>query len=116
MLIILERFKNQSGNLFVQSTPGYLPSTHFPRYIIHNNIHDPPGRPIISGCQSISENLSKLIDPHLKPHVANLPSYMKYTIHLLQILEDLSLPPGAWLVAIDVEALYSELIQTKRGT
>lgn len=52
---------------------------------VHKNLHNPPGRPIISGNGSISEGVSQVIDQYLRPHVMDLPSYTKDTIHLLQI-------------------------------
>lgn len=38
---------------------------------------------------------------------------MKDTIHLLQIIDDTHVPPGVWLVAVDVEALYSSIPHNK---
>lgn len=55
------------------------------------------------------ENRSKFIDIHLRPHVMNLPSYIKDTIHLLQNLEGIYLSPETLLVNIDVETLYSSI-------
>lgn len=66
-------------------------------------------RPIISGNGSLTENLSKFIDGHLRPHVLTIPSYVKDTIHLLRQLDGLQVPPNSILVAIDVEALYSSI-------
>ncbi|XP_040188254.1 uncharacterized protein LOC120920313 [Rana temporaria] len=76
---------------------------------VHKNLQDPPGRPIISGNGSISECVSQVIDQYLRPHVLDLPSYTKDTIHLLQVLEDLTIPPDAILVTIDVESLYNSI-------
>ena len=38
-----------------------------------------PGMPIVSGCGSLTENISAYIDSILKPHMESLPSYVKYT-------------------------------------
>lgn len=59
---------------------------------VHKNVLDPLRRPIISRNGSISEGVSQVIDQYLRPHVLDLPSYTKDTIHLLQMLEDLTIP------------------------
>ena len=38
-----------------------------------------PGRPIVSACNSYTENISGFIDENLQPHVKNLGSYVKDT-------------------------------------
>lgn len=58
---------------------------------------------------NLSENLSKLVDGYLRPHVLGIPSYIKDTIHLLQHIDGLQVPPDLLLVAINVEALYSSI-------
>lgn len=55
---------------------------------VHKNWKKLSGRPIISGNGALTEN-SHLIDEHLRPHLVSLPSYVKDTIHFLQILENL---------------------------
>lgn len=76
---------------------------------VHKDLHNPPGRPIISGNGSISEGISQVIDQHLRPHVLELASYTKDTIHLLQVLENLVIPESSILVTIDVESLYNSI-------
>ena len=41
----------------------------------------PPGRPIISGCGSITENISLFVDHHSKDLVPEIPSYLQDTPH-----------------------------------
>ena len=36
-----------------------------------------PGRPIVSGCGSLTENISAYLDSILKPHMESLPSFVK---------------------------------------
>ena len=50
----------------------------------------PPGRPIISGSGSITENISKFVDFHIKPLVATLPSYLQDTPDFLRCLQSLN--------------------------
>ena len=55
---------------------------------IHKDCTNPPGRPIVSGVNGPTERLSKLADHWLKPVAQKLPSYVKDTTHLLQIIEE----------------------------
>lgn len=41
----------------------------------HKNKIPSPGRPIVSGCGSLTENLSKFIDEQIRPFVSKLPSF-----------------------------------------
>lgn len=76
---------------------------------IHKNTKNPPGRPILSGNGAITENLSGLIDEHIRPFVLTIPSYVRDTIHLLQIIEGVQVSEQCILASIDVEALYSSI-------
>ena len=44
-----------------------------------------PGRPIISGCNSPTESLSKTLNHYLKPTVETSPSFIKDTTHFLKV-------------------------------
>jgi hypothetical protein len=78
----------------------------------HNPNKLPPGRPIISGCNSITENLNLFVDYHAKHLVPNIPSYLQDTPDLHRHFEELKktdLPSGAFPVSIDVVGLYSNI-------
>lgn len=82
---------------------------------MHKDLHDPPRRPIIPGNGSTSEGISQIIDQHLRPHVTDLPSYTRNTIHLLQILDNLVVPDSAILVSFffllgEVSSMYTHHI------
>ena len=85
---------------------------HLPK--IHKRLENPPGRPIVSGVNGPTEKLSRLVDHWLQPVVQKLPSFLKDSTHLLQLVkhwnEHLSpLPPETLLVTIDVVALYPSI-------
>ena len=42
-----------------------------------------PGRPIVAACNSPTENISKYIYYILKPHMLNLPSYVKNSVDFI---------------------------------
>lgn len=43
---------------------------------VHKSLHDPPGRPIVSGNGSLTEKARRYMDYYLQDHVKNLPSYV----------------------------------------
>ena len=83
--------------------------------------HTPPAlpseRPIISGCSSITENISLFAENHAKHLVPLIPSYLQDTpdfLRQLEISNEKPLPKGAFAVSIDVIGLYSN-IPTEEG-
>ena len=79
-----------------------------------------PGRPIISGSDCPTDNLSKYIEHHLKPLI---PSYIKDTTHFLNTILQIPapLPHNTVLVKIDITSLYTNIpnnegIDTNQGT
>ena len=72
----------------------------------------PAGRPVISGCNSFTENMSLFVDYHAKHLVQKIPSYLQDTPDLLRKLEewkDVTLPEEVFPVSIDVVGLYTNI-------
>ncbi len=63
-------------------------------------------RPIVSGCGGPTEKISQLVDLHLQPHVKNVDSYIKDTNHIIDLIENTTIPQHCILATIDVKALY----------
>jgi peptide-methionine (R)-S-oxide reductase len=79
----------------------FLPKIHKP-----NN----PPRPIISGCDAPTDNLSKYLTAVFNPIAQAQPSYLKDTKHLLQLIENHPhLPKNATLCTADVTSLYTNI-------
>ena len=81
---------------------------------IHKTLDHPPGRPIVSGINGPTENLSKIVDSWLQPYVTALPSHIKDSTHMLTMLEKWNhdfgpFPDNTRLVTIDVTALYTNI-------
>uniref|UniRef100_A0A8C5M1L9 Reverse transcriptase domain-containing protein n=1 Tax=Leptobrachium leishanense TaxID=445787 RepID=A0A8C5M1L9_9ANUR len=76
---------------------------------VHKNLEKPPGRPIVSGIGNLTQNCSQYIDQILQNLVKTLPSYLRDTKQLLQIMNNFTFPKEAWLCSLDVEALYSSI-------
>ena len=77
---------------------------------IHKQLHNVPGRPVISNCGYYMENISSFLDYHLQPLAIKVESYIKDTNHFLKKLQELgSLPKNAILCTIDVVGLYPNI-------
>ena len=69
-----------------------------------------PGRPIVSACSCPTELISDFLDTVFQPIVANLPSFIKDTSHMLKSLDSLVLPNEDHLLfTMDVSSLYTSI-------
>ena len=68
-----------------------------------------PGRPIVNGIGSITEKISAYVDQEIRHLVPRIPSYLKDTSHLINILLGKKLAPEDILVTIDVKSLYTNI-------
>ncbi|CAH2285912.1 Hypothetical predicted protein [Pelobates cultripes] len=69
-----------------------------------------PGRPIITGMGTLTEQISGLVENTLKPLVTNSNSFIKDTTDFLSQIT--TLPANTILVTMDVESLYSNIPHT----
>ena len=72
--------------------------------------HNIPPRPIISGCDSPTDRISKYLTQIFQPIVETQPTYLKDTKHLLQLID--THPPlstDTYLVTADVSSLYTNI-------
>ena len=75
-------------------------------------VHKPniPLRPIVSACDSPTDQLSNYVTHFIQPLVETLPSYIRDSKHFPQLPETLSpLPKNAILVTADVTSLYTNI-------
>jgi hypothetical protein len=69
-----------------------------------------PGRPIVSGCGSLTEKISSYVDNILKPHMESLPSYVKDTTDFIRKIQNITnISTESFLVTMDVSSLYSNI-------
>ena len=98
-----------------QKTADYLilETTHTSNFYllpkIHKNKIPPPGRPIVSANGCPSERISQFVDHFIQPLVQKLPSYLRDSYHLINILRDLRLPENAILASLDITSLYTNI-------
>ena len=77
---------------------------------IHKNFDSiPPFRPIVSGCGSVCEKISNLVDFHLQPLAKQNASFIKDTTDFCRKIKNVRCSEGAILVSADVSALYTEI-------
>ena len=73
---------------------------------IHKRLHNVPGRPVISNSELFMENISAVLEYHLKPSSQKFKSFMKDTNDFLKKLNELrDLPDDFTLCTIDVMGL-----------
>ena len=89
----------------------YNKTPRIPNFYMLPKIHKigTPGRPIVNGIGSITEKISAYIDEEIRHLVPRIPSYLKDTTHLINILLGKKLAPTDILVTIDVKSLYTNI-------
>lgn len=80
---------------------------HLPK--VHKDPTHPPGRPIVAAMESVTSYFSIYIDHFLQSIVQNLPSYIKDSIHLLNMLQYYSWEPTYSWLSLDVVSLYTSI-------
>ena len=79
---------------------------------VHKNITPCPGRPIVSGNESLLEPLSQYVDHHIQPFVKNLPAYIRDSSDFLLKLDQITLDLSDMILAtLDIESLYTKIPQ-----
>ena len=108
----------KNSNEISEATFNYLntPRVRIARFYtlpkIHKRLVRPPGRPIVSANQSPTERISQFVDHFLNPIMKLGKSFIKDTPDFLRKLEKCpALPRGAYLVTLDVQALYPSIPQ-----
>ena len=79
------------------------------KFYLLRKIHKPGilGRPIVSACNFPTELLATYLDMITKPLIENLPSYVKDTNHMLDIVESFCFSGTSnYVFALDIRSLY----------
>ena len=90
-----------------------LPKIHKDKNSWTNNGKMPPGRPIVSDCNSDTYKLSEYIDHFLAPLAKKHSSYIKDTSHFLDRLTKIRVPADSHLITLDVDSLYTNIDNTE---
>jgi hypothetical protein len=77
---------------------------------VHKNLEKPPGRPVISSNESLTDPISKCIDYFIKPFLTSIPAYLQDTTDVLNKMKELNnIDTASFLVTMDVESLYTTI-------
>ncbi|CAJ0921621.1 unnamed protein product [Ranitomeya imitator] len=76
---------------------------------IHKTLMDPPGRPIVSGVDSVFSRMGTFLDKILNPIAKKSKSYIQDTTDFLKKLEDVKLEGEVILASYDVVSLYTSI-------
>ena len=68
-----------------------------------------PLRPIVNTIGSPIYNLAKFLAERLKPLIGNTFSYVKYSTHLVKMMEHWKIKEGDILTSFDVVSLYTKI-------
>ena len=87
-----------------------------PVFYTLTKIHKPTlvGRPIISGCDGLTERLSSFpsgVDKVLQPIAQIQESYLKDTTHFIRFIESTRVPKNAFLMSMDITSMYTNIPQ-----
>lgn len=69
----------------------------------------PPGRPIVSDCNSETYATAEYVEHFLHPLSILHPSYIKDTYHFIEIVKNLKIPLNSFFFSLDVESLYTNI-------
>lgn len=78
---------------------------------IHRRVDKPPGRPIISGINSLFSWLGEYLDQFLKPLVLKWKSYLRDSTQLIMELQNIKGAENCLLATTDVSSLYTSIVQ-----
>lgn len=69
----------------------------------------PPGRPIVSDCDSETYHTAEYIDSFLNPLSCRHPSYIQDTYDFIQKVSGLHVPSNSFLFTLDIDSLYTNI-------
>lgn len=86
-----------------------LPKIHKPGEKWSIPFKIPPGRPIVSDCNSVTYRTARFIDYYLNPLSVLHDSYIKDTYDFVEKVKALDIPATAYLFSMDVASLYTNI-------
>ncbi|XP_075448365.1 uncharacterized protein LOC142490239 [Ascaphus truei] len=84
---------------------------HIPK--IHKDTINPPGRPIVSGVESMTSSVSQYVDHFLQPMVVKLRSHIRDTLHVIDSISGIPWKSTYIWATCDVASLYTCIGHTK---
>lgn len=116
-----KKFINHKQHTYLQGNPIIRPRRFYLLPKVHKEPDKwsvphqiPPGRPIVSDCDSESYKTAEFLDYFLTPISNKHRSYIKDTYDFINKIKQAVIPPTALLFTMDIESLYTN-IETKAG-
>lgn len=69
----------------------------------------PPGRPIVSDCDSETYFTAEYLEYFLNPLSTKHPSYIQDTYHFIEKIKNIKIPSEAMLFTMDIDSLYTNI-------
>lgn len=91
-------------NIQQPNIPGFY---HLPK--IHKDLTNPPGRPIVTGINSATSNLSQYLDELLQIYVKKQPTFLRDSDDLIRLIHNTQWTEGLSFLTMDVSSLYSNI-------
>ena len=76
---------------------------------MHKNPKYPQGRPVISGSGDPTERILQFVDHFIGPLVPLIQSFIRDSVHLINMQNELALQPGMLLCTLDITSLYTNI-------
>ncbi|XP_069465141.1 vomeronasal type-2 receptor 1-like [Ambystoma mexicanum] len=106
----LEWISKQEGEYLARESARTLVFYILPK--IHKSLEKPPGRPTVSGVNSLLEPLSKFVDVYLRSFVMKMRSYVQDIRDAISKIEGLPFNPSTdVLICLDIQSLYTNIPQ-----
>lgn len=78
---------------------------------MHKDKENPPGRPILSGIDSLYSRLGEYLDTYFQPLATKGQAFVIDSRDIISLLQEQEVDDATILVTIDVESLYTNIRQ-----
>lgn len=69
----------------------------------------PPGRPIVSNCESETHYTAKYLEFYLNPLSTKHPAHVRDTYHFIEMLKTWTIPVNSYFFSMGVKSLYTNI-------
>ena len=111
--VLVDLFGNNEidADIFNFLDPLQRKDVKIPELYFLPKVHKEPmsGRPIVAGCSSPTQPISKFLDQFLLPIVKKQFTYVRDTSDFIQKVEKIIIPKQALLVCLDITSMYTNV-------
>uniref|UniRef100_A0A0F8AB68 GIY-YIG domain-containing protein n=1 Tax=Larimichthys crocea TaxID=215358 RepID=A0A0F8AB68_LARCR len=114
--LLNKKFINKKQFTYLQGNPIPRPRLFYLLPKIHKEpsawsvpFEIPPGRPIVSDCDSETYHTAQFIDYYINPLSNRHTGYLKDTYHFVNTVRQLQIPPKSILFTMDIDSLYTNI-------